>query len=122
MTIRPDIRQARRSPWAAFLAVVLGMLAGAASALGVSTSLPGGTSVSETATDARSTGKPISVRLDAYDPSLGFGGGEPPVALHGDEAFSPTLFQSSLIRAQHFGLPVDVARIRNGLSRAPPLA
>ncbi|MDQ8699122.1 hypothetical protein [Hyphomicrobium sp. LHD-15] len=107
---------------AAFLAVVLGMLAGAASALGVSTSLPGGPSVSEASTDARSTGKPVSVRLDAYDPSLGFGGGDSSVAFGGDDTFSPALFLTSPIRPHAFGLPIDVARIRNGLSRAPPLA
>lgn len=122
MTTRPDARRTRRNPWAAILAVVLGMLAGAASALGVSTNLPGGTSVSEQGSDTRSTGKPVSVRLDAYDPSIGFGGDDPTVALRNDETLLSRICNSRPVRTHAFGLPVDFARVRNGLSRAPPVA
>jgi hypothetical protein len=98
------------------------MLAGAASALGVSTNLPGGTSVSEQGSDTRSTGKPVSVRLDAYDPSIGFGGDDPTVALRNDETLLSRICNSRPVRTRAFGLPVDFARVRNGLSRAPPVA
>jgi hypothetical protein len=104
------------------LAVFLGVIAGAASALGVGTNLSGSASVSEQTTNTHSTGKPVSVRLDAYDPSIGFGGGDPTLALRSDDNSLSRLFHSDPIRLQAFGLPVVVARVRDGLSRAPPLA
>jgi hypothetical protein len=122
LTHWPEDRRTRRNPWTAILAVLLGLLAGAVSAIGVSASPSGGTSVSEQTTDTRSTGKPNSVRLDTYDVAIGFGGDDPTAALVADEAPPVGAHHASTTKLQAFHLPIRFARIRDGLTRAPPLA
>jgi hypothetical protein len=122
VTYKPAGLQLRRNPWAALLAVLLGILAGAASALGVSTTQSGSTSVSEQATDAGSRSKPLSVRFDVSDPSIGFGGDDDTsFALRNDEGALSHPFHLKPVHRQAFRLPVSIARVRNGLTRAPPL-
>lgn len=122
MTHQPDNPRTRRNPWTAILAVLLGMLAGAVSAIGVSASPSGATSISEQTTDTRSTGKPASVRQEVYDIAIGSGGDDATAALLCDETFPSSTGRASAANPKAFRLPVSFARIRDGLTRAPPLA
>lgn len=116
-------QQKSRNPWSALLAVLLGTLAGA-SALAFNPSFTGGLSIAELGADARTAGKTASIRPDAYAPSLKLGSsGDDGSALHPRQDVTDawaaglrTLLPAAL------GLPVDVARTRDGRTRAPPAA
>lgn len=122
MTQSPASRQKTRSPWAAILAVVLGALAGFASGFGFATSTAGGISISDHGLDARTAGKSASVRLDASNPDASVGGTSPDAALSRSESFDPWPRETCLALPGAFRLPIAVALVRDGRSRAPPVA
>ncbi len=115
-------RQNSRNSWSAVLAALLGVLAGV-SAFGLNASFAGGPSI-EHGADARIAGKPASVRPDTFDPSLNLGGLADAGAALGSRGLETDLWPGSLQSAlpADFELPVDIARTRDGRSRAPPRA
>lgn len=123
MTHRPRARQQSRNSWSALLAVLLGVLAGI-STFTVSASVAGGLSVAGHSADARSTSKPATIRPDRLDASMNVGGFDDPTAAlppHTyDAAHRPSAIADLLSPA--FDVPADIARTRDGRTRAPPLA
>lgn len=123
MTYRPRSRQGCRNSWSALLAVLLGALAGA-STFALSTSFAGGLSIAGHSAEARAAGKPATVRIDRFDGSLSFGGLDDPTAAlssHDDEVAS---WSSRVVKSlpPTYEPVVDVARTRDGRTRAPPCA
>jgi hypothetical protein len=105
------------------LAVLLGVLT-SASAFAFNNNFTGGLSAAEHIATARTAGTTSSVRSDTADPSLSFGGtGDIDAALI---AGNPNAFVLngvvSFVLPASLDLPSDIARIRDGRSRAPPSA
>lgn len=123
MTHRLRSRQRNRNSWSAFLAVLLGVLA-SASTFSFSASFGGGASIAGHSADTRTTSKPATVRLDRFDPSLNFGGlDDPTAALAARDAETvPAMSGTTQVLPAAFELPADVARTRDGRTRAPPHA
>jgi hypothetical protein len=123
VTHRPHGRQRSRNSWSALLAVLLGALAGA-STFTLSTSFAGGLSIAGHSADARTASKPATVRPDKFDASLNLGGLDDPaaaLAAHGCDIVDWPPGQAAVLPAA-FDLPADVARTRDGRTRAPPRA
>jgi hypothetical protein len=123
VTHRPRGRLEGRNSWSALLAVVLGVLAGL-SASGLSASFAGGPSIVEHGTDARSTSKPSSVRPDRLDPSLNLGGLDDPAAALAARGHESDLWADARPAVPPVAIEVtaDIARTRDGRTRAPPHA
>lgn len=122
MTQNSASRQKNRSPWAAILAVVLGALAGFASGFGLASSTAGGISVADHGLDARTAGKSASVRLDSSDRDTSLGGTAPAALPRGSESFAPWPGETRLGLPHAYLLPISVALVRDGRTRAPPVA
>ncbi|HEX2841819.1 hypothetical protein [Hyphomicrobium sp.] len=123
MTHRLRGRLGSRKSWSTLLAVLLSTLAGAF-AFGPNSTLAGGLSASEHNTDARTTGKPASLRLDVVDPSLSLGGAADPgtdVDTQGRE-FGPWSGSANSAYPDSATLHIGADRIRDGRTRAPPRA
>ncbi len=123
MTHRLRGRLGSRNSWSTLLAVLLSALAGAF-AFGPSSTVAGGLSVSEHSTDARTTGKPASLRLDAVDPSLSLGGAADPGADVGarDHDIGPWSGSANALFLESATLHIGADLIRDGRTRAPPQA
>lgn len=122
MTHRLRGRLGSRKSWSTLLAVLLSTLA-SAFAFGPST-IAGGLSASEHSTDARTAGKPASLRLDVVDPSLSLGGAADP----GTDVDTPGRDIGPWNRSANSAYPdsatlhIGADRIRDGRTRAPPRA
>lgn len=121
MTHRPSGQLRSRNSWSAILAVLLSTLAGVF-AFGLSGSFAGGPSIAEQSTDARTAGKPASLRADKYDPSLNLGGlTDPGPGLESyGHGISPWTGSAQLLLPAALSVPISVERMRDGRSRAPP--
>jgi hypothetical protein len=123
VTHRPRGRQQSRNSWSALLAVLLGALA-SASTFALSTSFAGGLSIAGHSADTRNTSNPATVRPDRVDASLNVGGlDDPTVALapHHTEA-EVWISGFDIVQPVALALPADIARTRDGRTRAPPHA
>lgn len=120
----PKDRQISLNPWSALLAVVLGILAVAGSALATGTSVAGGQSVAERGLDPRAPWKPTTVGLEAFDPASNLRGSNGPDSAITACAALADAWAGGLepTPACDFGLPDNAAHARNGLTRAPPVS
>lgn len=117
-------RQRGRSSWSALLAAIIGALA-SASALSFNPTFAGGLSVAERGADVRATSKAASLRHDFFDPSLRLGGpsgDDSALDPRDDEADTWTRALHAFPAPAGPVLPVDIERIRDGRTRAPPAA
>ncbi len=123
MTYRPRNRQRSRNSWSALLAVVLGALA-SASTFALSTGFAGGLSIAGHSADSRNTSNPATVRPDRFDASSNFGGLDDPAAALAPHDLEAAPWMSGFVTSlpAAFILPADIARIRDGRTRAPPHA
>lgn len=123
MTHRPRNRQQSRNSWSALLAVLLGALA-SASTFALSTSFAGGLSIAGHSADTRNTSNPATVRPERFDASLNFGGLDDPTAALAPHHVEAGAWISGVVTSQPvaFALPTDIARTRDGRTRAPPHA
>jgi S-formylglutathione hydrolase FrmB len=99
------------------------VLAGA-STFTLSASFAGGFSIAGHSADTRSSSTPATVRPDRFDASLSFGGPDDPSAAlppRDYDAAHPSTGLATIL-ASAFELPADVARTRDGRTRAPPQA
>lgn len=123
MTYRPRARPERRNSWSSLLAVLLGVLTGA-SVFALNTTSSGTQSAAEHVAPARAAGTPASLRAEMVDPGLNFGGAPDNSAalLSSDrpDDFGPRASTAS--RLVTFDLLHDIARVRDGRTRAPPEA
>ena len=123
MTHRPHAWPKGRHSWFSFLAALLGALASAV-ASSPSTSFLSAPVASERDNTARTlTSKPTAVRVTSADLALNSGGmddgGTALAGRHADLILWASL--PATVLPQPFVLPVSAARVRDGLTRAPPL-
>lgn len=123
MTHRLHDRQRSRNSWSALLAVLLGALA-SASTFALSTSFAGGLSIAGHSADTRTTGKPVTVRPDRFDAAPNFGGLDDPTAAltSSDDEAQPWSSRVVPSLPPIYEPAADVARTRDGRTRAPPRA
>lgn len=123
VTHRKRRRIGGRDPWSALLAVLLSALASAA-ALGPDVGFARGLSVAGHGADAHPADKAVLLRVDISDPSLRLGGNVGADAVLPSRGGGDPLWPdvTHIAPAADFGLVVDVARTRDGLTRAPPRA
>lgn len=123
MTHRPRAWPRGRHSWFSFLAALLGALTSAV-ASSPSTSFLSAPVASERDGTARVvTSKPTAVRVTSADFALNSGGmddgGSALANRHADLLLWAS--QPATVLPQPFVLPVSAARVRDGLTRAPPV-
>lgn len=123
MTYRPRSRQRSWNSWSALLAVLLGALA-SATTLALSTSFAGGLSIAGHSADTRNTSDPATIRPDRFEASLSSGGLDDPTAALAPHDVEVAVWTSAIVMSlpTAFTLPADMARTRDGRTRAPPHA
>ena len=74
--------------------------------------------------DTRSTSTPTTVRPDRFDSALNFGGLDDPSSALPSQAYEAAYRSTGLVSGlpAPFALAIDVARTRDGRTRAPPQA
>lgn len=120
MTYRQRRHIGGRDSWSALLAVLLSALASAA-ALGPDAGFARSLSIAGHGADAHPADRAILLRIDVSEPSLRLGsnaGGDALLPKGSGDLHWPDV--SSIAPAADFGLVTDVARTRDGLTRAPP--
>ncbi len=123
MTHRPYGRQRSRKTWSTLLAALLSVVA-SASTFTLSASFAGGLSIAGHSADTRSTSTPATVRPDRLDAALNVGGLDDPTAALAAQDYDPAPWVAGLVSIvpAAFTLPANVARTRDGRTRAPPRA
>jgi hypothetical protein len=123
VTHRPRAWPKGRHSWFSFLAALLGALTSAV-ASSPSTSFVSASVASERDSTARIvTSKPTAVRVTSADLGLNSGGMDDGGVTHADRQAELILWasQPATVLPAPFVLAVSAARVRDGLTRAPPL-
>ena len=124
MIRQPKDRQAWLTALSAFFAAVLTTLAGAVPVAGPELAAAGHQPAVERGIDARHSGKPVSARVDAPNPWLfaGNSSGSDPALAARYETRDPWAASPQFSLPDAFRIPLSVARVRDGRTRAPPVA
>ncbi len=123
MTHRPRAWPKGLNSWFSFLAALLGALTSAV-ASSPSTNFISSSVASERDGTARvATSKPTAVRVTSADFGLNSGGMDDGGSAIADRYADPILWASQLatVLPEPVGLPISAKRVRDGLTRAPPL-